>query len=260
MSRLHALLVIAVLPFLLLSEPGVCVELPSVITLANGEWAPYQSAKLKHQGVASRIVREAFETASIKVNFVFLPWKRGFEETRKGKHTGTFLWFDTPERRKDFLISNPILDVKYVFFHLKKTPFSWKEIKDLKGHQIGATLGFDYGKAFQDAEKKGVIQVDRSAKGLSGFRMLLAKRIDLFPYDLDAGLDLIANQFAIDEVSQFTWHPLPVRAAPHHLLISRKAAGADPLLKEFNRGLERLQEAGKIKRYIEESRKGEYRP
>jgi len=134
------------------------------IRLASGEWPPYQSENLRHCGVASRIVTEAFALGGVRVEYGYFPWNRSLNIAKRGKWDGTFLWFDTPERRKDFHISDSVVDIQYVFFHLKSYPFEWSTIEDLKGIRIGGTLGYDYGESFQNAEKKKEIRVRRSNK------------------------------------------------------------------------------------------------
>lgn len=43
------------------------------VRLTNGEWAPYLGATLPHQGVASRIVAEAFALEGVTVHWEFYP-------------------------------------------------------------------------------------------------------------------------------------------------------------------------------------------
>ncbi|MCP4353585.1 MAG: amino acid ABC transporter substrate-binding protein [Desulfobacterales bacterium] len=230
------------------------------IRLASGEWSPYQSENLKYFGVASRIVTEAFALEGVKVEYSYFPWNRSFKLTEKGKWDGTFLWFDTPERRKNFYISDPVVDIQYVFFHLKTYSFDWKTIDDLKGLIIiGGTVGYEYGEAFQNAEKARKIKVQRIHKDEQSFKKLLKGRIHIFPNDLDAGLELIHKHFTPEQAELFTYHPKPVRAAPHHILFSKKVEKNRQMLELFNKGLKQLKQSGKADQYLTESRRGDYR-
>jgi polar amino acid transport system substrate-binding protein len=229
-----------------------------VVRLASGEWSPYQSKSLKYFGVASRIVTESFAESNLKVEYGYFPWKRSYKYAESGEWDGTFLWFDTPERRKLFYVSNPIIDIKYVFFHLKSFSFKWKTVDDLKGVKIGGTLEYNYGESFQKAEKEKKIQVYRVSTDKQNFKKMLSGRIQIFPNDLDAGLDILNKNFTPEEVKQFTYHPLPVKAAPHCLLLSKKNIRNKELLERFNKGLKTLQDNGKLDRYISESRQGKY--
>ncbi len=155
---------------------SICLFAGETIRLASGEWKPYQSQYLEYNGVASRIVTEVFAIAGIEVEYGYFPWARSLENTRSGEWDGTFLWFDTAERRKDFYISEPILDINYVFFHHKSYSFDWKTINDLQGIFIGGTLKYDYGKEFQSAEKDGLINVERAPSDELNFRKVIYKK------------------------------------------------------------------------------------
>ena len=266
MKIAKAILVLSIISFFY--APLLAVERTSEIAgsessksirLASGEWSPYQSEHLKHYGVASRIVTEAFDLEGIHVTYGYFPWARSMEYAQTGEWDGTFLWFDTPERRNDFYISDPVVDIQYVFFYLKKTPFDWKNINDLKGMSIGGTLKYDYGEVFQEAEEKGVINVQRAPKDVLSFRKLLGGRIQIFPNDLDAGYELLRENFTPSQIEQFTYHPKALKSAPHHLLLSKKVKTNQTMIEIFNRHLKELKANGKVDQYLAESRQGKYK-
>lgn len=229
------------------------------IRIASGEWSPYQSENLKHAGVASRIVTEAFALGGVKVEYGYFKWNRSLNLAKKGKFDGTFLWFDTPERREDFYISDPVVDIQYVFWHLKEFEFSWEAMEDLKNLKIGGTVGYNYGDDFQKAEEEKKIAVERIDKDEQNFKKLLKGRIKVFPNDLDAGYEILAKNFKPEETELFTYHKKPLRAAPHHLLLSKKVEKNKKMLEIFNNGLKQLKESGKFDQYVTESRQGKYR-
>lgn len=229
------------------------------IRLASGEWYPYQSENLKYGGVVSRIVEEAYSSEGVTAEYGYFPWKRSYSYAENGEWDGTFLWFDTPERRDRFYISDPVIDIQYVFFHLKSYTFDWKTIEDLKSVNIGSTLGYDLGEAFQKAEQSGTIKVDRVPEDEQNFKRLLASRIQIFPCDLEVGYAIIQKIFPHDQAKLFTHHPIPLKAAPHHLLLSKKIERNKHLIELFNKGLKQLKASGKYEQYITESRRGEYK-
>lgn len=228
------------------------------VRLASGEWPPYQSKELKHAGVVSRIVTEAFAQSDIRVELGYFPWKRSYHYAETGQWDGTFVWFETPERRELFYVSDPVIDINYVFFHKKEFPFEWKTIADLKPLIIGGTLGYEYGTAFQGAEKDGVIRVVRKPTDAENFQRLLEGQIHIFPCDVEVGYELIWKHFTPNEVQRFTHHPLPVRAAPHHLLLSKRIERNKRLMVLFNKGLRQIKESGQYDQFITESRRGDY--
>ena len=125
---------------------------------------------------------------------------------------------------------------------------------------MGATLGYDYGPAFQYAEKYDRIHVSRKPTDAENFLRLSKKQIDTFPCDIEVGYERIRQHFPADERQRFTHHPLTVRADPHHLFLSKKIACNKRMIARFNRGLKQLKASGKVDRYMMESRSGKYRP
>ncbi|MCP4688185.1 MAG: ABC transporter substrate-binding protein, partial [Desulfobacterales bacterium] len=178
---------------------------------------------------------------------------------KAGAFDGSVVWWKTPEREKDFFFSDPVLDVRYVFFHLKSNPFDWKTVEDLKDVEIGATTGYDYGESFQNAEKNREIFVQRVPMDELNFKKLLKKKIEVFPVDVEVGYTMLKKIFPPEEVALFTHHPTPIRSDPHHLILSKKNEKNEKLVALFNRGLKRLRENGLIFKYLAESRRGEYR-
>lgn len=234
-------------------------SLGETISIASGEWAPYQSENLKYEGVASRIVRESLEKEGYQVKFsYFSNWARALKMAGDGDYSGTFLWSYKKEREDKFYYSDTILNVDYVFFHLKENPFDWYTISDLKGKNIGGTIGYTYGKAFENAEKSKLFSVERVPKDEMNFEKLLAKRIDILINEIDTGYQITNDKFSKADASRFTHHKLPVRKAPHFLLISRKSSQSKILLKRFNQGLKNMRLAGTIDKYLAESRQGKY--
>ncbi len=105
--------------FVALSIPTISFA-EETIRLTNGDWAPYMSKNLKHYGITSHIVTEAYKLEGIKVKYGFFPWARGKLLAQDGKWDGATGWSYSDERAKHFLYSDSIMEFKVVFFHLKK--------------------------------------------------------------------------------------------------------------------------------------------
>lgn len=222
------------------------------VRLTNGEWAPYLGATLPHQGVASRIVAEAFALEGVTVHWEFYPWARSLRLAEKGERHGTAIWLRNADRERDFYVSDPVIESGYVLFHRKDTALDWHSVEDLRHHRLGATIGYDYGEAFQRAEQDGRLRVQRLAAEEQGLRMLLAGRVDVFPMDKVVGIANLQG-FSREERSRITFHPQPLRSDTLHLLLSRSVPGNEQLMARFNQGLAQLRESGKIARYLLEA-------
>jgi polar amino acid transport system substrate-binding protein len=247
-----------ILMILLFISTSASVFAEETIRLTNGEWPPWLSKDLKHYGLASHIVTEAFALEGVKVEYGFFPWKRAYQIAERGEWDGTAIWSKAPEREERFYYSDPVLYGTLVFFHLKSYEFDWNTIEDLKGIKIGATLQYTYGKEFDNAAKAGVIKVDYMPTDEQNYNKLLLGRIDIFPMERDVGYNMLRKNLKPEQVKLFTHHPKPIRSTSFHLLLPKKLERSKRMLVLFNKGLKRLREMGKIDQFIASTIKGEY--
>jgi len=229
------------------------------ITLANGEYAPFFSENLKHYGVVSRIVKEAFAQENINVRYVFRPWKRGMEEAAKGKWNGTVGWLKTEARLNKFYYSiGPIMSPKPVFFQRKDSPVIWDTISDLKDIKIGFTSGYSYGGEFKKAEDGGEITIVRCVDTSHCFKMLINGRIDLAAAEFDVGLNILNSEFTPEDVARIEPQSKSLHSKELFLLLSRNIEENVLLIELFDKGLRKLQISGKVEQFWMESRRGKY--
>ncbi len=232
----------------------------TTIILASGEWSPYQSSQLQQGGFVTQIIREAFALSDIKVEINYFPWSRSFKTAKDGEWDGTFIWFDTIQRREEFYISDPIVNVTYVFFHLKSCSFDWHSINDLKGIRVGATKEYEFGgDEFKIAEQNKTINVIRSYSDSQNFSLLKKKRIQVFPCDYQVGYQLIQDIFSTQDALLFTHHKKPIKSAQHHLLLSKKNTHAKEWITLFNNGLNKLKISGRYQQIIQDQTDGKFK-
>lgn len=206
----------------------------------------------------SRIIYESFALENVKVEFGFFPVARALNNVKIGKWDGIGGWTPNEERAKDYYFSDTLFTESIVFFHLKKYPFDWKTWDDFKEVAIGQTRGYYYGGGFAKAAKEGKLSIYVVNADEDNFRMLLGRRIDVFPANLDAGLGLLNSKFNQDDIDLITYHPLPLDQGPLVLMLSKKVGKNKRMLMLFNKGLKRLKESGQYDQIFEESRRGEY--
>ncbi|MEX6504146.1 substrate-binding periplasmic protein [Pseudomonas zhanjiangensis] len=220
------------------------------IQLTTGEWPPFHGERLPYQGVATRIVSEAFALEGIEVQWQFLPWARALQMAALGQRSGSAVWRRNPERERLFFYSEPILTTQNYLFHRKQLDFDWQTLADLRGLRLGATRGYFYGHAFEQAEAAGLLNVQRINSDEVAFRQLLGGRIDLFPLSRVVALHLLSERFTAAERARLSFHPKPLSSHRQYLLLSRQVEGNAALIQRFNRGLARLQASGKVARYL----------
>ncbi len=221
------------------------------IKIAVGNWPPYFSEKLKHKGVVARMIREIFSAEGYNVTFRFFPWARAYEEAKKGRFDATGIWLKKPGRETDFHYSDPVLNEKHLFFHLKEFQFDWKNIDDLKDLRIGGIIRFSYGEEFDKAEKSGNLRVDRVSTDLQNFKKLLAGRLHIYPQEINVGFHALRSNLKPEEIQRITYHPKILMEKESYLLFSKKIKSNKALIVKFNNGLNRLKNSGNYQRYFE---------
>ncbi len=223
------------------------------ITFANGEWAPYMSPKLKNAGYVSDIVVQAYKEEGIDVKWVFLPWKRGFEEAKNGAYQGTAIWGYNEERAKDFLYTDTVLNLETAFFIQKDSDFFWNTISDLKGKKLGGIIGYAYG--IEDAEKAGDVKISRISKPEGNYKKLAAGRLDAVLEDTQVGLKSIHKMGYDGKIVPYS---KPLKSRKYSVIISKQVPNAERLIKAFNKGLKKLQDSGRFDAILKAARDGEY--
>ena len=230
------------------------MALAEKVTLANGDWAPYMAKNLKQYGYMSHIVKEAFGAEGVEVSYVFLPWKRGFEDAKAGTYQGSLIWGFNEERAKDFLFSDPVAQLGTSLFHLKSKAFDWNKPEELKGLKIGGVVGYAYG--VEDLETKGVLKILRIGSAEANYRKLSSGRIDIVLEDTEVGHGLVSKLGLADTI---TAHPKTLKPRKYSVIISKKVANAQHLLEAFNKGLKTIKSDGRYQKFLEASRRGEYK-
>jgi polar amino acid transport system substrate-binding protein len=228
-----------------------------VVTIATGEWPPYISEHIKYQGVTTRIVAESFAAAGVKVQIRFFPWQRVTALVQSRAVDAAYAYSRSAERDRDFLFSQPVIVGENVFYHRKGKVFDWRRLADLGGERVAITEGYNYGAEFEQAARGHRFIVDPSVSDVDSFNKLLAGRVDLVLANRDLGDYILQTRFPTHQ-SEVIAHPRVLVTLENCLIVSRAHPRAQWLIDTFNRGLKVLQAQGKLQRYQQESRRGEY--
>lgn len=229
------------------------------IRITNGEWEPYLSEYSYEYGLASHIVSEAFKLEGIKVVWGFRPWVRAYDDAKKGEHwDASAVWWPTQDAKESFLISDPVINTSFVFFHLKKKNFHWQTFRDLKGLRIGTTRSYEYGNDFKNAIKEGLFKNEDVTTDEQNFQKLLKDRIDVFPNDPIVGAAQLRNSLLPEQAARITFNAKEFEKSTGHLIISKKCKNASEFLKKFNSGLRKLKESGRLDQMFKDLAAGKY--
>jgi len=235
------------------------IEQPE-LRISVGDWPPYLSSELKHNGVIAHLISDILADEGYRVTFQFLPWPRAYTAAAAGRFDGTAVWMHKAERETDFYFSEPLLDEQFVFFHLKSLPFDWQRFDDLTGMTIGGGLEYSYGPQFDAFLAKNTVKMERVSTDMQNFEKLLKERVVLYPQEMNVGYAALRSHFSASDQAKITHHPNPLLSNYSFLLLPRSLASSPALMARFNQRLAYYRKSGRYDRYFADLNQGKYQP
>lgn len=230
------------------------------LKISLGDWPPYLSSDLKHNGVIAHLISDLFADEGYRVSFQFLPWPRAYSAAAAGRVDATAVWMHKTERETDFLFSAPLLNEQFVFFHLKSMPFDWQNFDDLTGMKIGGGLEYSYGPAFDTFLAQHKVKMERVSTDMQNFEKLLKERVVLYPQEIHVGYAALRSHFNAADQARITHNPKPLLTNASYLMLPKSLAGSPALLKRFNKRLQLYRDNGRYQRYFDDLQQGKYQP
>lgn len=216
-----------------------------VISLTSTNWEPYNGELLPNFGFTSEIISKAFERVGYKVRFTFLPWKRAYEETRKGKYDGLFAAYYSKERAEIFAPSDPYISGTLALCTRKESEIKYKTLRDLSPYIIGVVRGYVNTPEFDKAD---YLKKEVSNSDIMNLKKLLRGRIDLIVIDKYIALYNLKNSPSIEgDVNSIRFLSPPLDEKPLYIMFSKSVPNFETKVKSFNRGLNEIKTDGTLK-------------
>lgn len=229
------------------------------IVISSGEWSPFISPNLKHEGVYSHIVREVFALENTKVEYLYFPWVRSYKELLQDRVDASILWTKNKKREGEVLFSDPIAPLVDVFFYRKDKFIDWRTMADFQGKEIGITRGYIYGDEFDQAVQNKVFIASRANTDHANFKRLLAGRIDAFPITLDVALTLLKD-FTEADRDNLVYSKKIIRKVDMYLIMNMENPTSHKRMELFNTNLSKLKGSGRFEQYLLDHQNGLYQP
>jgi polar amino acid transport system substrate-binding protein len=231
----------------------------ATLNISTGEWPPFLSESLPHQGVIAHLITDLFAQANIKVNFTFLPWPRAYHDTINDKYAATAVWMFEQQRTEDYFYSEPVLNERFVFFYHKKRPFDWQNLNDLKGLLLGGGLAYSYGEEFDKALQAGLFDMSRVSTTEQNFKRLAMGRIDAFAEEKSVGYHILAGQLPTIK-NAIVHHPRPLLINKSFVMFPKNNEYSKQWLEIFNQQLLKFKQNGRYQTYFDALDNGAYQP
>ena len=150
-----------------------------------------------------------------------------------------------------------VIEDNEVLFHLRSKPLQWQNVGDLQGKVIGGTAHTTY-PLFEEAEKQGLLTIQRAGNYDTLFNRLLAGRIDAVPQVKNVGNYFLQNSLTPAERNRITFSPTVVDSRKYHVLFSHISDSDHHFLSQFNRGLQIIKSNGVYSSIIDDLEAGKY--
>jgi len=216
----------------------------TIILAAEDNWIPY--AKPDGTGMSLDIIREAYKTVGIKVNFVVRPYKRILNEVKKGKYLGGFNVPREIANEKEFVWGEEMIFEAYNFYFVHKDrPLKAKNRYELKNSErIGVILAYGYGDFFTANDS---IQKEWSASEEFNLQKLMLNRLDaVIIYDKGANYWLQKMNLTEDIIPAF-----PGESTDIYVGFSVALPESKYYAKKLDEGIRKIRKSGLYKEILD---------
>lgn len=227
--------------------PGVNAQ---NITLGYVDFPPYEfEDNGKPSGLLVIIVETLFKKADIPLELNFLPFKRAYTATKKGRIDGLFNFYKTEERLAFFDYTEPVIKNPLVFFVRKDSKIKFRKLDDLKGLKVGVMRGYTYG---TDFDRNPLFIREATDSHESNFKKLMSGRINAYPCDKLVGIHVAMKNNLMSGLKI-----LPTTLSNMDGYIGFTKGKHQDIIRRINRVILEMKQNGEIEKiinqYIEKS-------
>lgn len=219
------------------------------LSLVTGEdYPPFVDARAPGGGLAVQLVQQVIQRMGVTAAIEIAPWRRGYEETLRGRYDATFPYVRTAERERDFLYSEPLIQVRQAVFMAAERRFAYRGPADLKNRRVCTPLGYAPAPAIQAMIDRGEAERVSAASAASCPGLLVTGRADYFIQDLRIGQALVAKAGLAREVVAVSEPPFGTQEI--HFIVPRSRPDAAGLIARFNAALAQIRTSGDYERLL----------
>lgn len=222
--------------------------------VTGNDYAPYTGDDLPGGGLVTELVRRAFAVGGRRYDVRFMPWKRGYDGVVAGRLLATFPYVRTPEREREVLFSDPVMEVRqFVYlsnrsgmdFHGRELDRNghgdFDRLEDFRGRTICQPAGYALPAELEAMVGQGRLTRQTPSDLGACVRMVATGRADALVIDEFSGAAAVAKSGLADDIRVAE---RPFAAVTLHLVVGRATPGAEVTVAAFNDGLKALKQQG----------------
>ena len=176
------------------------------------------------------------------------PWARVLYDVKNGKLDAAACAYYSDERATQYLFSESVMITgRLVFYKRTGESVIWKSLEDLRPYRIGVLNGSTYSKEFDEAN---FLNKDPVLSEVQNLKKLLAKRIDLAPFDPAVANYLIDRHLPEQKKNFESLLPILKEGQKVFLMFSREIPDVRKKIQMINEGLSEIQQDGTYEKIL----------
>ncbi len=218
------------------------------LRIAASPWPPYTGEELPGNGLAIRIVTEAFKRAGYATTVAIESWPRTLEGVDIGVYDVIAAAWYSPDRAQRFAFTEPYLTNRMRLVGRRDRPLNIASLADLAGLKVAVVRDYAYGEEFDRATHFTKVPQNHLVQGLL---LLVGGQVDL----------VAGDEFAIrHELKEYmpaqseTLQLLPKAMAfkSLHAAVSRDNPKHQQIVSDFNKSLAAMNADGTLRAIMDE--------
>jgi len=226
--------------------------------VTGSDYAPYTGDELPGGGLVTELVRRAFAVGGRRYDVRFMPWKRGYDGVVAGRFLATFPYVRTPEREREVLFSDPVMEVRQFVYLSNRSGMDFHgrggeptggrpgagdsgSLEDFQGRTICLPVGYALPAGLEAMVDQGRLTRQTPSDLGACVRMVATGRADVLVIDEFSGAAAIQRSGLADDIRVAD---RPFAVVTLHVVVGRATPGADATVAAFNDGLKTLKHQG----------------
>jgi len=214
---------------------------------AEDDWIPY--ARADGTGLANEIIKAAFETVGVNVEYRVVPYARALIYIEQGKSIAAFnVPLDEQSQAKYILGKEKLFDAVSAYYFNIQHPLQAKSRDELNnGELVGVVRGYGYGDHYLRLIKNKHIKEAVTNSESSNLKSLSRGRIDLtIIYDKTA--NILLNRLRLQANIQLAFIN---ETTPIYLAFSRRHVQGQYYADLFDQGMKSIRENGLYQKIVD---------
>jgi polar amino acid transport system substrate-binding protein len=229
---------------------GAAAKSDPIVLATGNDYKPFTDQSLPEGGMATAIVRAAFQREGRALHARFMPWERGYHDTLEGLYAGTFPYVRTEARAVDYHYSAPLFTLVWRPLVMKDSSLSGDSLSDLTGARYCSPKGYALAARLKTLTDAGELFRVAPYNMSVCFKLLKNGRADFIPINNVQGP--VTAREALGGMGQVRFLDIEITRKPLHVIFPKNGDTAKADMATFNAGLKKIEADGTFDRIVAE--------